>query len=94
MSRALADLWRYLPELFEDDAVDAHAVQTGLGPAASQLREAFDAEMAGLLAEANLKAPAPSAFLSTGKRGIHSEHLGPMLAEMQYLQRAYPGGAW
>ena len=94
MNRALVDLWRYLPELFEDDAVDAHAVQTGLGPAASQLREAFDAEMAGVLEEANLKAPAPSAFRSTGKRGIHSEHMGPVLAEMQFLQRAYPGGVW
>jgi ring-1,2-phenylacetyl-CoA epoxidase subunit PaaC len=38
--------------------------------------------------------PAESAFMSTGKRGVHSEHMGYILAEMQYLQRTYPGGVW
>jgi ring-1,2-phenylacetyl-CoA epoxidase subunit PaaC len=47
-----------------------------------------------LLAEAQLSAPQDSAFRSTGKRGVHSEHLGHMLTEMQYLQRAFPGGVW
>jgi len=91
---ALDALWRFTPELFEDDEVDAHAAATGLGPAASSLKEAFDAEIAELLAEAQLKAPAVGVFRSTGRRGVHSEHLGFVLAEMQHLQRAYPGGAW
>lgn len=94
MQAAVDELWRYVPELFEDDAVDRHAAATGLGPAVSQLRPAFDGEMAELLAAARLVAPAPSAFRSTGRRGVHSEHLGHLLTEMQYLQRAYPGGAW
>ena len=94
MAAAVDHLWRYLPELFEDDEVDAQAVATGLGPAASQGREAFDAEIAALLQEAGLKAPAPSAFRSTGRRGVHSEHMGFILAEMQHLQRAFPGGVW
>ena len=41
-----------------------------------------------------LAIPAEASFRSTGKRGLHSEHMGYLLAEMQYLQRAYPGGAW
>jgi ring-1,2-phenylacetyl-CoA epoxidase subunit PaaC len=94
MQAAVDQLWRYLPELFEDDAVDAHAAATGQGPAASSLKEAFDAEITELLAEAKLQAPVIGAFRSTGRSGVHSEHLGFILAEMQHLQRAYPGGAW
>jgi ring-1,2-phenylacetyl-CoA epoxidase subunit PaaC len=44
--------------------------------------------------EAGLKLPATGAFRSTGTRGVHSEHMGYILAEMQHLQRAYPGGVW
>jgi ring-1,2-phenylacetyl-CoA epoxidase subunit PaaC len=47
-----------------------------------------------LLGEAGIELPKETAFLSTGKRGVHSEHMGFMLAEMQHLQRAYPGGVW
>ena len=50
--------------------------------------------MDAVLAEASLAAPAATPFLSTGKQGVHSEHLGYVLAEMQHLQRAYPGGVW
>jgi ring-1,2-phenylacetyl-CoA epoxidase subunit PaaC len=91
---ALAAVWRYVPELFDDDAVDAEAKATGLGPAASELREPFDAEMRAILAEATLDLPAEASFRSTGRRGVHSEHMGYILAEMQHLQRSFPGGAW
>jgi ring-1,2-phenylacetyl-CoA epoxidase subunit PaaC len=91
---ALARLWLYTPELFEDDAVDAAAKSSGLGPAASELREPWLAEMREILDEAGLALPADSAFRSSGKRGVHSEHMGYILTEMQYLQRAFPGGAW
>ena len=91
---ALATLWLYTPELFEDDSVDAAATAAGLGPAWSQLQEAWLAEMSEVLGEARLAVPPAPTFRSTGKRGLHSEHMGYLLAEMQYLQRAYPGGAW
>lgn len=91
---ALGQLWRYTAELFESDSVDAQAAATGLGPSWAELREPWHAEMGELLREAQLTPPADSAFRSTGKRGVHSEYLGHMLTEMQYLQRAYPGGVW
>jgi ring-1,2-phenylacetyl-CoA epoxidase subunit PaaC len=94
MQRALAGLWRYLPELFEDDAVDAWATDTGFGPAASELRAACEADLAAVLTQAGLTPPGVGQWRSAGRRGQHSEHLGPLLAEMQYLQRAYPGGVW
>ena len=91
---ALAELWRYTPELFDDDAVDAAAVASGLGPAWSELKAPWLAEVGDVLAEATLAIPADAAFRSTGKRGVHSEHMGFILAEMQHLQRSYPGGVW
>ncbi|VTU35027.1 1,2-phenylacetyl-CoA monooxygenase, subunit C [Variovorax sp. PBL-H6] len=94
MEAALTQLWRYVPELFASDAIDEEARASGLGPAWSELREAWFAEMGSVLEEATLAMPAESAFLSTGKRGLHSEHMGYILAEMQFLQRAYPGGVW
>jgi ring-1,2-phenylacetyl-CoA epoxidase subunit PaaC len=92
--RALADLWRYGAELFASDAVDEHAHATGLGPRWADLREPWRAEMQQILDEAGLPMPADVAFLSTGKAGVHSEHMGFILAEMQSLQRAYPQGVW
>jgi ring-1,2-phenylacetyl-CoA epoxidase subunit PaaC len=94
IERALADLWPYSAELFASDAVDDDAKASGLGPRWGELQEPWLAEMTTILAEANLSVPSSTPFLSTGKRGVHSEHMGFILAEMQHLQRAYPGGVW
>ena len=91
---ALARLWRFTPELFEADAVDAAASASGLGPAWSELQAPWLAEMSEILRDATLAPPPDSAFRSSGKRGVHSEHMGFVLAEMQHLQRAFPGGVW
>ena len=50
--------------------------------------------MAAILSEAGLSEPKAVSFVSTGKTGVHSEHMGFILTEMQHLQRAYPGGVW
>jgi ring-1,2-phenylacetyl-CoA epoxidase subunit PaaC len=94
LQQALDDLWRFVPELFEDDDIDRAAAAQGLGPCWSELRTAWDDEVTALLAAAGLQAPKASAFRSTGKRGVHTEHMGFLLAEMQTLQRTYPGGVW
>jgi len=94
MLAALETLWPYAAELFADDAVDEAAAASGLGPRWSELKSDWQAQMAEVLGEAGLAVPAEAPFLSTGKRGVHSEHMGFILAEMQHLQRAYPGGVW
>jgi ring-1,2-phenylacetyl-CoA epoxidase subunit PaaC len=94
LGAAVELLWRYSSELFESDAVEDHAAHTGLGPRWSELVDAWEAEMHALLGEAGVPLPKATPFRSTGKRGVHSEHMGPLLAEMQHLQRAYPGGVW
>jgi ring-1,2-phenylacetyl-CoA epoxidase subunit PaaC len=91
---ALGEAWFYVPELFEADAVDEAASESGLGPRWSELREPWLAAMRPVLDAAGLEAPAETAFRSTGKLGRHSEHMGYILAEMQHLQRAFPGAAW
>ncbi len=91
---ALAELWRYVPEMFEPDAVDAAAEGSKLGPSRAALREPWEAEMAAVFGEAGLTAPAPSRFRSSATQGVHTEHMGFILAEMQHLQRSYPGGVW
>lgn len=91
-------LWIYTAELFDTDAIDEHAEATGLGPRWSSLREAWLAQIRALFDEAHLEmsgdAVAASRFRSTGRIGRHSEHMGFILTEMQFLQRAYPGGVW
>jgi ring-1,2-phenylacetyl-CoA epoxidase subunit PaaC len=94
MRTALDTLWRYSAELFDSDAVDAAASANGLGPRWDSLREPWLAEMQEMLNEAKLPLPAQSAFCSTGKTGVHTEHMGYILSDLQHLQRAYPGGAW
>jgi ring-1,2-phenylacetyl-CoA epoxidase subunit PaaC len=91
---ALHELWFYAPELFESDAIDDAAHSSGLGPRWSDLREPWLAAMPSVLDAAGLAMPAETAFRSTGKQGRHSEHMGYILAEMQHLQRAFPGAVW
>ena len=91
---ALAAVWRFTPELFESDAVDAAAHAAGLGPRFADLREPWLAEITAAFDEARIQVPADSGFRSTGTRGVHSEHMGFILAEMQHLQRSFPGAVW
>ncbi|OWQ91474.1 phenylacetate-CoA oxygenase subunit PaaI [Roseateles aquatilis] len=94
MKDALAQLWPYVNELFASDDVDAAAEASGLGPAWSSLKPAWDAAMDEVLAEARLTRPKDTPHVYAGRLGVHSEHMGHMLATMQSLQRAYPGGVW
>jgi ring-1,2-phenylacetyl-CoA epoxidase subunit PaaC len=91
---ALEWLWPYFAEIFESDAIDEQAAVERLGPRWCDLHDEWRARFAAIVAEAGLKLPADRAFRSTGKSGRHSEHLGYILAEMQHLQRAFPGGVW
>ena len=94
MRAALARAWPYVGELFSDDDVDAAAVASGLGPARTSLREAWTAVIGAVLAEATLAMPTGTVSIGTGSRGVHSEHMGYVLAEMQHLHRSHPGGRW
>jgi ring-1,2-phenylacetyl-CoA epoxidase subunit PaaC len=94
MAAAVDRAWPYTHEMFAADEVDAEAAALALGPSRAALSEPWAAEVGTVLAEARLRAPADTPFLSTGTCGVHSEHMGFILAEMQSLQRQHPGGRW
>jgi ring-1,2-phenylacetyl-CoA epoxidase subunit PaaC len=94
MRAALERLWPYANELFDHDEIDEAAAASGLGPRSRELQAPWSADLKAVLADAQLPWPAASAYRSEARRGRHSEHMGRLLAEMQVLQRTYPGGVW
>ena len=94
MQQAINELWRFTGELFEADDVDLALSEEGIAVDPRTLRDAWEAEIMTGLKDAALTVPEEAAYRSGGRQGLHTEHLGPMLAEMQYLQRVYPGQQW
>ncbi|MDO5102442.1 MAG: 1,2-phenylacetyl-CoA epoxidase subunit PaaC [Lautropia sp.] len=94
MQKALDDLWPYVGELFIDDAVDEELAGAGVAPLPSSLREPWFRQVRAVFDEATLKMPDDEFAHRGGKQGRHTEHLGYILADMQFLQRAYPGSTW
>jgi ring-1,2-phenylacetyl-CoA epoxidase subunit PaaC len=91
---ALDDLWPYAGEMFESDAVEQALIDGGIAADPTPLRACWQRHVDDVLAQATLTKPAGSWMQSGGRSGRHSEHLGHLLAEMQFLQRAYPGAMW
>jgi ring-1,2-phenylacetyl-CoA epoxidase subunit PaaC len=94
MQTAIDDLWMYTGELFESDEVDQAMVREGLGPDLTMLHEPWLGLVRATAEEATLTLPQPGWAQKGGKRGLHSEHLGYILADLQFLQRAYPNATW
>ncbi|HME27531.1 MAG TPA: 1,2-phenylacetyl-CoA epoxidase subunit PaaC [Acetobacteraceae bacterium] len=86
---ALDNLWPYTGELFTSPPSDGD-----IAPDPMPLRETWSATVSGILARATLKQPPDGWMQSGGRTGRHTEHLGHLLAEMQFLQRTYPGASW
>lgn len=92
---ALDELWMYTGELFEVDDVDAVLQAQGVADSVATLRENWLAQVGRTLTAATLTLPSPQAWMQKGgKQGRHSEQMGVLLAEMQFLQRAYPRQQW
>jgi ring-1,2-phenylacetyl-CoA epoxidase subunit PaaC len=94
MQSAIDDLWMYTGELFESDEIDQAMAREGLGPDLATLHEPWIGLVRATAEEATLSLPQPGWAQKGGKRGIHSEHLGYILADLQFLQRAYPNATW
>jgi ring-1,2-phenylacetyl-CoA epoxidase subunit PaaC len=91
---ALDLLWPYTVELLAADDLDRQMADSGIAPELSEVHAAWSGRIDAILKEATLKRPADRPHAWHGKRGQHSEHLGYILAEMQYLQRTYPDARW
>lgn len=91
---ALEELWPYAGEMFESDAIDEALIAQGIAADPAPLSSEWQRRIDSVLAAARLTTPAATWMQSGGRSGRHSEHLGHLLAEMQFLQRAYPGATW
>ena len=91
---ALDALWRFTHEMFVASPAEQEAVTLGIAPDPASLAAGWSSRVDEVLKEATLKRPADVAYSWHGKRGQHSEHLSRLLAEMQFMQRTYPGAQW
>ena len=95
MQESLDYLWPYVGEMFQSDEVDAEMVAAGIAPDPASLRDDYDALVGRILADATLTIPDSDFGHKGGRTGkMHTEHLGHLLTQMQWLQRAYPGSNW
>jgi ring-1,2-phenylacetyl-CoA epoxidase subunit PaaC len=91
---ALDELWPFTAELFEMDEIDRSMCEAGIGVDKSALKTGFDRRIDNVLGQAGLRRPEDGWMQQGGRHGRHSEHLGHVLSELQFLQRAYPGARW
>lgn len=94
MQDAIDDLWMFTGELFESDPADAALVAQGVAVDPATLGEPWHRHVTEVLEEATLRVPADGWSQTDGRQGRHTEHLGYLLAEMQFVQRAYPCAQW
>jgi ring-1,2-phenylacetyl-CoA epoxidase subunit PaaC len=91
---AINDLWIYTDELFHQTEADKAMVTEGIGVDVSLLKGAYYQKVSTVLEESTLQTPQIEYFQKGGKLGIHSEHMGYILTELQYMQRTYPNMTW
>jgi ring-1,2-phenylacetyl-CoA epoxidase subunit PaaC len=94
VQKPLNDLWAYTGELFEMDEVDETLAGVGIAPDLASLKPAWESKVREILTEATLDVPESGWMHSGGRKGVHSEHLGYLLSELQYLQRSIPNAKW
>ena len=94
MAEGLDWCWRFIPELFEVDETLAGLISRGIAPDPLEFEDEYRSALASVLEEARLAVPADQRPILGGRRGHHSEHLGHVLAVMQFLPRTYPDAKW
>lgn len=95
MQKAFEELWTYTGEFFDTDEVDELMIKEGLGADPSAFKDEWKKLVKETLEEATLEVPDFDMFMVEGSRkGLHTEHLGHLLAEMQHLRRSYPDAKW
>jgi len=94
MQNALNSLWPFTGELCAADDLDTQMFTSRLAPDLQTVEREFQNHINQVLPLVNLRRPEKVYMRSGGKLGIHSEGMGPLLAEMQYLQRSHPGASW
>lgn len=94
IQEAIDSLWTYTDELFHQTDADKAMVKEGIGVDVTLIKDKYYELVGSILEEATLKIPESKWFQKGGKKGVHTEHFGYILSDMQYMQRAYPNMEW
>jgi ring-1,2-phenylacetyl-CoA epoxidase subunit PaaC len=94
MRRGLERVWPYTDELFDEDDVVRRLAACGTVPSPAPLRAEWERRVTGVVTEAGLTVPTVSWSARGGRRGLHTERFGPLIAELQSVRRQFPGGTW
>jgi ring-1,2-phenylacetyl-CoA epoxidase subunit PaaC len=94
LQAAVDELWGYTAELFELDELEQGLANDGIAVDTTALKSNWDQAVAAVLAEATIDVPKTDWAVRGGRQGMHTEHLGHMLSNLQFMQRAYPGQEW
>jgi len=94
IQNAINDLWRYTEELFYTSKTDELLIASGIGVQVSDLKEPYYKRVYEILEQAKLVVPESKWFQKGGKDGVHTEHMGFILSDMQYMQRTFPNMTW
>ena len=94
IQQSVDELWRFTGEMFAGDEVDDFFRDEFQGPDLEKIKSGWDLCISNLLQEATLRLPKEQWMDDGGRAGYHSEHFGPLIAEMQYMQRSFPGLNW
>jgi ring-1,2-phenylacetyl-CoA epoxidase subunit PaaC len=94
MQNALNEIWQFTGEMFVNSPAETAAIADGVGVNNPELLDTWRRIVSAVVQEAELTLPEDAWMQKGGKEGKHSEHIGFVLAEMQFLQRAYPGSKW
>jgi ring-1,2-phenylacetyl-CoA epoxidase subunit PaaC len=92
--KALDDLWRFTPEMFESDEIEQRLVSEGIAADVKRIEPQWRSMVTDVLNRATLKIPVSPPMMTGGRRGRHTEYLGHMLADMQIVARSHPGAEW
>ncbi len=87
-------IWGYIPEMFEQDGIEEKLVALGIAVDTKELKPKWEKQIGAILKEATIKIPQQEWTVRGGRAGFHTEHLGHLLSELQYMQRTYPGLQW
>ena len=94
IQQSFNELWSFTDDMFVQDETDQVIIKEGIGPDLSALHPVWKEKVKEVLEEATLEMPEDGWMQSGSKKGRHTEHLGHILSDLQYMQRAYPGAEW
>lgn len=94
IQEAVNNLWRYTDELFQQTEVEKAMLEAGIGVDTGEFKEKYYQLLTSILTQATLEVPTTTFFQKGGKQGVHTEHMGYLLSDLQYMQRTYPNMSW